>query len=93
MLLLVLPHELLLEIWDALETTTDIDAFAQTCFYCHDNFNPRPDHWITSYQARYQPFFNWIAEHGPVEALHHLLDADVKPSPCGMMSPFQPAAR
>ena len=73
--LLDLPRELLLEIWHALETTRDMNALAQTCHYSYHNFNPRLYHWITGHWARYHAFFNWIAEHGPVEALHHLLDA------------------
>lgn len=51
---------LLDEIGDAPKTTRDMNAFAQICYYCYDNFNPRLYHWITGYRARYQ-----LAEYGP----------------------------
>lgn len=39
--LLGLPFELILEIWDSLETLSDKDIFTRTCRHFYDNFNPR----------------------------------------------------
>lgn len=92
MLLLDLPHELILDIWDALETTRDMNAFAQTCHYSYDNFNTRLYHYIIHCSDRYSPF-HWTAEQGPVETLHKLLKAGVDPLQWDVLSPLDPAAR
>ncbi|KAJ5153134.1 uncharacterized protein N7482_009612 [Penicillium canariense] len=79
MLLLDLPHELILSIWDSLETARDMNDFARTCHYCYDTLHPRLYHYITNHSDRDYPFL-WTAKHGPVETLHKLLDAGVDPS-------------
>jgi uncharacterized protein (DUF2164 family) len=40
MLLLDLPHELLLSIWDVIETETDKFVLVQTCHYLYDDLGP-----------------------------------------------------
>lgn len=78
MFLLDLPHELLLEIWDTLETAKELNAFVQTCRYTYDNFNHRlyqfaaqTPHWCHPLQ--------WAAMKGPEATTRKLLDAGVDP--------------
>lgn len=41
MLLLDLPLELLLEIWDALDDVKDMNTIVWTCHYAYNNLNGR----------------------------------------------------
>lgn len=92
MLLLDLPHELLLSIWDTLETTRDMNALVRTCHYSYDNLNPLLYRYIIHHSDR-DDAFEWAAENGPVETLHKLLNAGVNAPSWHGLSPLDPAAR
>ncbi|KAJ5377568.1 uncharacterized protein N7496_004977 [Penicillium cataractarum] len=92
MLLLDLPHELLLNIWDTLDTTSDMNALVRTCHYCYDNLNPLLYRYIIHHLDQCDAF-EWAAEHGPVETLHKLLNTSINASNWDGLSPLDPAAR
>ncbi|KAJ5084183.1 hypothetical protein NUU61_008762 [Penicillium alfredii] len=76
--LLDLPPELLLDIWDLFETTTDMNALVQTCHYFYDKFNESLYNYII-YTEACAKALNYAARRCPKTTTQKLLDAGAKP--------------
>jgi ankyrin repeat protein len=93
-LLLDLPHELLLEIWDTLDPKSDEgarNALVQTCHYVYDNFNSRLYRGTVQATAPHVCALEWAAKHGQLRTIHKLLNAGVDPVNNGSMALVQAA--
>ncbi|KAJ5594599.1 uncharacterized protein N7459_000807 [Penicillium hispanicum] len=92
MLLLSLPHELLLEIWDALHTRADMNGLVQTCHYFHDDCNGR------LYQNAVGESFHlsaltWATIHDSVTTVRKFLAAGFDPTNPSLLGVLGTAAR
>lgn len=90
--LLELPHELLLEIWDAVDTEASMNALIQTCRYIFDNFNPRLYHYIVHETSCVHPLL-WATQRGPEATMQKLLVAGVDPTERDWGFPLASAAK
>ncbi|KAJ5137764.1 hypothetical protein N7476_008170 [Penicillium atrosanguineum] len=82
MQLLNLPHDILLEIWDALDPKSDEgsrNALVQTCRYFRVNFDFRLYRGTVKVTAPSVGALEWAARHGQVWTIQKLLNAGLCP--------------
>lgn len=82
MLLLELPLELLLEIWDALEGVKEMNAVVRACRYTYDNLNNRLYQFAAQEECSWKTL-QWAAAKGPESTTRKLLDAGIDPKQSG----------
>ncbi|KAJ6131288.1 hypothetical protein N7523_001748 [Penicillium sp. IBT 18751x] len=96
MLLLELPHEILLEIWDALDPQSyegSRNALVQTCRYFSINFNSRLYRGTIAVTAPSVRAFTWAARHGQAWTIQKLLNAGLCPDNDTSMAVLAAASR
>ncbi|CAG8231351.1 unnamed protein product [Penicillium salamii] len=94
MKLLDLPHELLLSIWEATETESDMFALARTCHYLYDDLGPRfYRRLVHGSDLSRRRAVNWAAQQSSPIPMQKLLDAGVNSSHQNEVYPVCTATR
>ena len=94
MLLLSLPHELLLSIWDVIETETDKFTLVRTCHYLYNDLSPRfYRHLVHESDLSRRRAMNWASQQPSEIPMQKLLAAGANKSHQNEAYPLCTAAR